>query len=76
MDDFGIEVRVTVTTSSGPIELSSIFLEDSTIHAIMDDVEEFLKKREESNSTIHAIMDDVEEFLIMKGEKNDSTNSD
>ena len=47
IEDFSIEVRVTVYTKTGPIILNALDLKDKTVHSIMDDVEEFLKKREE-----------------------------
>lgn len=47
MEDFSIDVRVTVHTKNGSLVLNAIDFEDKTMHSIMDDVEEFLKKREE-----------------------------
>jgi hypothetical protein len=52
MEDFSIDVRVTVTTSAGPIELNARHFYDVTINYIMDDVEEFLKKRKEQKNEI------------------------
>lgn len=48
MEDFSIEVRVTVHIGTGSIILTAKDFVDETMHRIMDDVEEFLKKREES----------------------------
>jgi hypothetical protein len=47
MEDFSIDVRVTVTTSSGQIILTAKDFVDETMHRIMDGVEEILKKRGE-----------------------------
>ena len=76
MEDFSIEVRVIVTTKTGPIILNARHFTDATMHRIMDDVEEFLKKREPiilnaldfADATMHRIMDDVEEFLKKREE--------
>ena len=54
MEDFSVEVRVTVHTKTGPIILTARHFADSTINYIMDDVEEFLIMKGEKNDSTNS----------------------
>lgn len=51
MEDYYISVKVTVYSAKRNTEITELnarSLDDKTMHSIMDDVEKYLKKREEA----------------------------
>ena len=51
IEDYYISVKITVYSAEKNTEITELnarYLDDKTMHSIMDDVENYLKKREET----------------------------